>query len=477
MAGKLDGSAIVSGSISSTQLDNSLNTTISQGGGPKITQVQITDSSYDVIDDTAVSTSGGYIKITGTGFSIGAVVIVGSVNATSTSFVSNTVLNVQVPAQAAGTYTLYVVNTDGGTAVKVNGLTYSLEPVWVTASSLPNATSEQPFSIQLDATGATTYTLQAGSSLPPNTTLSSGGLLSGNVSVVSETTYNFTIVATDAEAQDSPRAFSLQVTTTLGAFTISPTVDGKSYWDLSIDGPLSLSTAGNYTIVPAVTFTANVKMWGSGGQNGGSFNGGGGGYSTGGVPLTSGTSYLLSVGSVTGGGAGGGSGAGAGGGLTGIFANASFTQANALMIAGGGGGGSKYYNSTQTAGAGGGSSGQSSGGGGGTQVAGGAGGVGGGNAVSGSPGTALAGGAGATGNAGYPGGGGGAGWYGGGGGHARNSGDGIGPPGGGGSGYLGASIISGTTTTGSGTTPANSGDANRGTAGSSNTAGKIYVYL
>jgi hypothetical protein len=213
MAGKLDGIAIVSGSITSTQLDNSLNTSISQGGGPKVTQIQITDSGGTVLDDTAVSTSGGYIKITGTGFSAGATVIVGSSTATSTTFVSSTVLTAQVGAAVAGTYVVYVVNTDGGTATAVNGLTYSAEPVWVTGSTLTSGTSGIAYSNQLDATEATTYTLQAGSSLPDGLTLTSGGLLSGTVTVGSQTVYSFTIVATDAQFQESPRTFSLTVDT------------------------------------------------------------------------------------------------------------------------------------------------------------------------------------------------------------------------------------------------------------------------
>jgi hypothetical protein len=211
MAGKLSGSAIVSGSISSTQLDNSLNTSISQGGGPKVTQIQITDSSYNVLDDTAVSLTGGYIKITGTGFSAGAVVIIGTINATATAFISSTTLNVQVPALSAGTYTVYVVNSDGGVAIAVNGLTYSAEPNWVTGSTLPAGTSNSSISIQLNATDATTYTLQEGSSLPDGLTLTSGGLLSGTVTVNSETVYSFTIIAIDNELQDSPRTFNITI--------------------------------------------------------------------------------------------------------------------------------------------------------------------------------------------------------------------------------------------------------------------------
>jgi len=213
MAGKLSGNAIVSGSVTSTQLSSSVNNSIAEGGGPRITQIQITDSSYNVLDDTAVSTSGGYIKITGTGFAAGAQVIINTTNATSVAFVSSTVLNVQVPALAAGTYVVYVVNTNGGVGIAVNGLTYSGTPTWVTGSTLPNGTTATAISIQLSATGDAplTYALQAGSTLPTGLTLTSGGLLSGTVNVAVETVYNFTVVATDQQLQDSPRAFSITI--------------------------------------------------------------------------------------------------------------------------------------------------------------------------------------------------------------------------------------------------------------------------
>lgn len=192
------------------------------GSGPTVTNVQITDSSYNVLDDTAVGTSGGYIKITGTNFASGCSVIINSTNATSVTFVSSTVLNVQVPAMAAGTYIVYVVNTDGGIAIRVNGLTYSGTPSWVTGSTLPQGSINSAINIQLSATSDSTitYALQAGSSLPTGLTLSSSGLLSGTITGLSaETTYNFTITATDVELQDSPRSFSITITV------------GDQYWN------------------------------------------------------------------------------------------------------------------------------------------------------------------------------------------------------------------------------------------------------
>jgi hypothetical protein len=186
--------------------------------GPAVTNIQVTDSSYVVIDDTAVSLSGGYIKITGTNFSSGCSVTVGTLSATSVTFVNSTTLNVQVPAVVAGTYVVYVINPDGGVAIRVNGITYSSEPTWVTSSSL-TGDSGQEVSIQLNATGANTYSLQSGSTLPANLTLSSSGLISGTVTVANETLYNFTVIATDAEFQESPRSFS--ITISVGAWNLA----------------------------------------------------------------------------------------------------------------------------------------------------------------------------------------------------------------------------------------------------------------
>jgi hypothetical protein len=184
------------------------------GSGPTVTNIQITNSSYVVLDDTAVSTSGGYIKITGTNFASGCEVIIGSTNATAVSFVSSTVLNVQVPALSAGTYVVYVVNSDGSVAIRVNGLTSSGTPTWVTGSTLTGGTVNVAISIQLSATGDAplTYTLASGSSLPSGLTLTSGGLLSGTVTGITvETIYNFTIDVTDAQSQESPRSFSITI--------------------------------------------------------------------------------------------------------------------------------------------------------------------------------------------------------------------------------------------------------------------------
>ena len=207
---------------------------------PKITSVQITDSSWNVLDDTSVSTSGGYIVINGSNFVSGCIVDVGTLQASSVSFVSSSVLRCQIPAQSAGTYNVFVINPDGGTAVRVNGVTYSAAPTWLTPSTLPTEAEDVPIYIQLVATEGSkniTYALQAGSSLPSGVTLSSSGLISGTVTGISvDTTYNFTIEAIDTDLQESPRAFSMTVT--LG------NLPGRIYtWGTGLSGLLGLNSS------------------------------------------------------------------------------------------------------------------------------------------------------------------------------------------------------------------------------------------
>jgi len=260
-------------------------------------------------------------------------------------------------------------------------------------------------------------------------------------------------------------------------FTISPTINSASEWTLSSDGDLVLDSAGTYTIVPSSDLTIDTKMWGAGGSTTGNLSGGAGGYSSGTLSLTAGTSYIIRVGSETGGGTGG---SGTGGGYSGIF-EVTEAHANSVIIAGGGGGGCSQYSVSQVPAAGGGSSGQSggyqgtSGGKGGTQSAGGAA-ADEGLSRGGTAGSALTGGIGNSAGS-YGGGGGGSGYYGGGGGASRVGGDGGNSGmGGGGSGYIGHSIVSnGVTTAGNQATPANSTDTDRGTAGNPANPGKVII--
>jgi len=180
---------------------------------PQINTVSIADSSYTILDDTAANTSGGYLVIKGTNFQPGAIVMVGSGNtALSTAYVDPFTLRAEIPAISSGSYPVYVVNSNGGTAIKINGLTTSPFPVWVTGTNLANTPSGNVFSVSLSGTSDSNITYSNTTALPAGTTLAANGLFSGIIPFVeNDTTYNFTAVATDVELQNTSRAFSINV--------------------------------------------------------------------------------------------------------------------------------------------------------------------------------------------------------------------------------------------------------------------------
>ncbi len=119
MAGKLLGSAIQSGTITSTQLSTNLNNSIGAGGsgGPKITTLIYPSGN-------SVNTSGGAtITLNGSGFDSNVAVYVNNAAVPAVSFISASNVQFTTPALAANTYLVYAINPDGGYAIKVPGLT------------------------------------------------------------------------------------------------------------------------------------------------------------------------------------------------------------------------------------------------------------------------------------------------------------------------------------------------------------------
>lgn len=508
--------------ITADNLAPALATVITQGGGPKISNVTIADSSYNTLDDLAVSTSGGYIKILGSGFSSGCQVTIGTTLASSVTFISSSEIRAQVPSKSSGSYPVYVTNTDGGTGVRINGLSYSEFPAWGTGSALGTKFLRFPFSFSLSANSDSNviYSLAPGSSLPANTILLSNGLIFGNVITQAgqEVTYNFTVLATDQELQNTNSNFSIVMIDANPEFNIVPSVDGKSLWNLSTDGPLSLSTVGEYAVTTSSSFTLSLKMWGAGGARGGprGNDGGGGGYAEGSFTMLPNVEYRVRVGGAggigplgtrTGGYNGGGTGGpgtngGGGGGFSAIFAGTN-TQSNVIIAAGAGGGSSANNNDPalySRGGAGGGTQAQDGGnsypsypnekGLGANVISAGQGGTGSGspwnpiNAGDGQPGSALQGGnGGVRGGSGASGGGGGGGYFGGGGGGGNVGNDQYGGGGGGGSGYI-SPLATGTLIAGFNQHAGANTSPVRGNAGSGATTedsaganGLVYIYF
>jgi hypothetical protein len=211
-------------------------------------------------NDTAVNTAGGdTVTLTGANFNTGVSVIVNGVPASVVTRVSSSEITFTTSAQAAGSYIIYVVNTDGSTGLAVPGLQYSGVPSWTTAAgSLATVYETAAISNSLSASSdsAVTYSVESGT-LPTGVTLFAGsGLVSGTAPVVeSSTTYNFTVTASDGENQDTARNFSYTVNPDVVTWsspssgaTLSGTVGTAYTQSLS-----ATSAAGR-----AITYTANA---------------------------------------------------------------------------------------------------------------------------------------------------------------------------------------------------------------------------
>jgi hypothetical protein len=209
---QLPGSSIVANSISTTQLQTTIVNTIEQGGGPRVSSLVYPGN------DTAGNTVGGQtVYIVGSGFETNNAIYINGNAVPSKSFISASNLSFTTPALAAGIYPVYVINTDSGaTAIFVPGYISSAEPTWVTGSSLSEVNSTDAWNISLSATGDApiTYALAGGSSLPSGISLAANGVISGTLSSPPETdtTYNFTAIATDAQNQDASRQFTITAT-------------------------------------------------------------------------------------------------------------------------------------------------------------------------------------------------------------------------------------------------------------------------
>jgi hypothetical protein len=342
MAEKLPGTAIVANTITTTQLQTTVVTQIQAGGGPKVTTITYPNSAT-----AAVNTGNQSIVLTGTGFESGVQVYVNGSAVPSVSRTNSTSLSFTTPALTTGTtYPLYVVNPDGGTAVVVPGMVVSAGPVWVTASPLPSWGVSSALSRTLTATSDSTisYALDVGSSLPSGLSLAANGLLSGTLTSppVAETTYNFTVVATDLELQKSSKAFS--VNATIGIQATGGTVSNISGYRVH-----TFTSSGSFQVTSGSGDIEYLVVAGGGG--GGSLRGGGGGaggFRTGtGFAVTAGNTYTITVGA---------GGAGAVQGTRGRGSSGSSSIFDTITSAGGGGGGGDSVNDGANGGSGGGAS-------------------------------------------------------------------------------------------------------------------------
>ena len=179
------------------------------------TKPTISSISPTVIENTQTS-----VTIAGTNFvSVPTVEAIGStgaiVRADEVSFTSSTSIVAKFTLPIDGTYFVRVENNDGN-AVRSSSalLTVSDAPAWTTAAgSLGSNAAGSSVSYTVAATNATSFAIQSGS-LPGGVSLNtSTGAITGTESgATTETTYSFTIRATDSEGQTADRAFSITIT-------------------------------------------------------------------------------------------------------------------------------------------------------------------------------------------------------------------------------------------------------------------------
>jgi hypothetical protein len=209
------------GSVQNVDLANSSITingsAVSLGGSVTVgeTKPTITGISPSTIENTQTA-----VTITGTNFvsvpTVEAISSTGAITRADTvSFSSATSIVANFTLAVDGTYFIRVENNDGN-AVRSSSalLTVSDAPAWTTsAGSLGSNAAGSSISYTVAATGATSFAKTSGT-FPGGVSINSGsGVISGTESgATSETTYSFTIRATDAEGQTADRAFSITIT-------------------------------------------------------------------------------------------------------------------------------------------------------------------------------------------------------------------------------------------------------------------------
>ena len=181
-------------------------------GETKPTFSSVTPSTIENTQTTVTIAGGNFVSVpmvTAINATTGALIVADEV-----SFSSATSIVAKFTISVDGTYKLYIENPDGNAVQSGTVLTVSDAPAWTTsAGSLGSNAAGSSVSYTVAATNATSFAIQSGS-LPGGVSLNtSTGAITGTESgATSETTYSFTIRATDAQSQTADRAFSITIT-------------------------------------------------------------------------------------------------------------------------------------------------------------------------------------------------------------------------------------------------------------------------
>lgn len=222
---------------------------------PKIASLTFPNSA------SAANPSGGEtITINGSGFASGATVYIASVLVSVSTVVNSTTITFTSPVKTHGNYMLSVVNSDGASATFVPGITYSDMPAFSTsAGSLGSSWEGNAVSTSISASSDSNVSFSVTSgTLPSGLSLSSIGAITGTLltSASGDTTYNFTVTATDQEQQKSTQNYSYTVTG--DTLTWASPANNSSYSYNTGVAISNISLSASSQLGRAITYSANA---------------------------------------------------------------------------------------------------------------------------------------------------------------------------------------------------------------------------
>ena len=206
------------------------------GDKPATIGLQINNPSGGFISGTVTaSTSNGGAWLSVDGHTSDTWSIVPSTGSLTTSIS----LTADPSGLAAGIYSGSVIVSSPNASNATTSIPVTmtiLTPLQITTTTLPVATWGQPYSATLQATGGSGYTwsLQSGSSLPSNLSLSSSGVISGTlISGNSSSSWPFTALVTDSRTRTQSANLVLQIQAPIVVTSTAPSsfqfVVGQAY--------------------------------------------------------------------------------------------------------------------------------------------------------------------------------------------------------------------------------------------------------
>ena len=211
----LPNSALTNSSITINGSGVSLGGSVTIQGETRPTFSSVSPSVIENTQTTVTISGGNFVSVplvTAINSSTGALTVADEVSFSSASSIA-----AKFTLPVDGTYLLYIENPDGNAVQTSAVLTVSDAPGWTTAAgSLGSFAGGSSISVTVAATNATSFSKTSGT-FPGGLSLNtSTGVISGTESgTTSDTTFSFTLRATDAQGQTADRAFT--ITINLGA--------------------------------------------------------------------------------------------------------------------------------------------------------------------------------------------------------------------------------------------------------------------